>query len=75
MTASIHDAEPMDVYVDKSGKLWRVVGTWSMPTVVVQEIEPDAISIQPTRMYGSVNGAMWEGFKRIHKGLQDGSNE
>jgi hypothetical protein len=74
MTASIHDAKPQDVYVDKSGKLWRVVGTWSMPTVVVEEIEPPDPGETPVRRHGGVNGAMWDGFKRIHRVLQDSDN-
>ncbi len=36
---SVHDAEPMDIYVDPQGKLWRCVGTHKEPTVIFEEVE------------------------------------
>lgn len=36
---SVHDAEPGDVYADKQGKLWRVMGVCHEPTVTVEEVE------------------------------------
>ena len=36
---SVSDAEPLDVYVDKQGKLWRVVGVCKEPTVIMEEVE------------------------------------
>ena len=59
----MRDAEPNDVYVDETGKLWRVVGVCGEPTVIVQEIE----SAAPERRHGGVSGAMWFGWKRIHR--------
>jgi len=63
---SVHDAQPNDVYVDDSGKLWRVVGVCGEPTVIVQEVEPDAPE-SPVKRSGGVSGLMWNGFKRIHR--------
>jgi hypothetical protein len=36
---SVHDAEPGDIYADKDGKLWRVVGVVRDPSVTVEEVE------------------------------------
>jgi hypothetical protein len=63
---SVHDAEPSDIYVDDSGKLWRVVGVCGEPTVIVEEIEP-ASPESPVRRHGGVSGVMWRGWKRIHR--------
>ncbi len=63
---SVHDAEPADLYVDDSGKLWRVIGTCGEPTVYIQEVEtltPDS----PVTRSGGVSGIMWNGFKRIYR--------
>lgn len=63
---SVHDAQPNDIYVDASGKLWRVVGICGEPTVIAQEIEtltPES----PVKCSGGVSGFMWHGWKRIHR--------
>lgn len=63
---SVHDAELGDLYVDESGKLWRVVALCGEPTVHVQEVEsltPDS----PVKRSGGVSGFMWSGYKRIHR--------
>lgn len=36
---SVNDAEPMDIYVDSQGKLWRCVGVCRDPTVIFEEVE------------------------------------
>lgn len=73
---SIHDSKPGDIYADKNGKLWRVVGIWSDPTVRVEEVEPThhpdgpepAIPYGEKRaMFGGVGGCMWSGFTRIYR--------
>lgn len=53
---SVHDSQPGDIYVDEMGKLWRVIGVWTEPTVEVEEVEPsgfvpgpDAIDITTGR--------------------------
>lgn len=61
---SVHEAQPMDVYVDAHGKLWRVVGIFGEPSVIVEEIESHSPST-PVRMTGGVSGLMWHGFKRV----------
>jgi hypothetical protein len=58
---SVHGAQPRDVFVDRQGKLWRVVGVWTEPTVIMEEIEEQ----HGTRLHGGVSGMMWDGFKRI----------
>lgn len=63
---SVHDAEPMDVYADATGKLWRVVGVCGEPTVIVQEIESSTPET-PVRQSGGVSGCMWQGFKRVFR--------
>jgi hypothetical protein len=62
----IHDAEPNDVYVDVTGKLWRVVGVVGEPSVIVQEIETETPD-NPVRRSGGVSGLMWMSWKRIHR--------
>lgn len=62
---SVHDAKPGDIYVDASGKLWRVVGVFGEPSVIVQEVEP-AVVESPVTQTGGVSGLMWHGFKRIY---------
>lgn len=70
---SVRDAEPGDIYADFNGKLWRVTGTCSEPTVYVEEVEPfcgEAGSVwQKVRRSGGVSGLMWQGFKRIFRPL------
>jgi hypothetical protein len=63
---SVHDAQPNDLYVDAGGKLWRVVGVCSEPTVIVQEVEATTPE-SPVKQSGGVSGLMWSGFKRIHR--------
>lgn len=36
---SVHDAQPNDIYVDNTGKLWRCVGVCHEPTVIFEEVE------------------------------------
>lgn len=63
---SVHDAKLSDLYIDGSGKLWRVVGLCGEPTVLVQEVEtltPDS----PLTRSGGVSGPMWHGWRRIHR--------
>lgn len=65
---SVHDAEPMDVYVDATGKLWRVVGIVREPTVMVEKIETQHPEERaPARRSGGVSGQMWQGFVRIYR--------
>jgi hypothetical protein len=64
---SIRDAEPSDIYVDERGKLWRVVGTWQEPVVIVEEIEATNPNDALRRMTGGVSGVMWCGFQRIYR--------
>ena len=61
---SVHEAQPMDVYVDAQGKLWRVVGIFGEPAVTVEEIESQTPN-DPLRKTGGVSGCMWHGFKRV----------
>lgn len=64
---SVHDAEPQDLYVDKGGRLWRVVGVWRGDTVVsMQEVE-SATPDSPVQMHGGARGHMWDGIKRIYR--------
>ncbi|HDA7126290.1 TPA: hypothetical protein O5T86_001294 [Staphylococcus aureus] len=62
--SGVHEAKPMDVYVDGQGKLWRVIGIFGEPVVIVEEIESQTPS-DPLRMTGGVSGGMWHGFKRV----------
>ena len=82
----VHDSNPGDIYVDKEGKLWRVILYCPEPTVTMEAVEPDAplnpnyaqqmlqmqqqpktVELYRQKKCGGVNGAMWEGFKRIHR--------
>lgn len=47
---SVHDALPMDVYVDAQGKLWRCVGICTEPTVIFEEVE--GRTPEPPNMFG-----------------------
>lgn len=48
---SMQDAELFDVYVDDSGKLWRVIAVCRDPTVTVEEVEPSGHSSDPGPYY------------------------
>ena len=63
---SVHDAELGDLYVDETGKLWRVMMLCGEPTVHVQEVETLTPGSPVTRS-GGVSGFMWHGYKRIHR--------
>lgn len=68
MNNDIYAAEPSDVYVDRNGKLWRVVGCWEgEKVVIVEEIEKagDGNYDEKVRMTASVGGLNFEGFKRV----------
>ncbi len=74
---SVHDAEPGDIYVDKDGKLWRVVGVCKDPTVTVEEVEGSIGRhgrIQKDHQNGGVGGLMWAGFRRIFRPDRPGGN-
>jgi hypothetical protein len=45
--AGVCDAKPGDIYVDKAGKLWRVLWTCAEPTVGVEAVEPWGYSSPP----------------------------
>ena len=63
---SVHDAEPGDIYVDESGKLWRCIATCNEPTCTFEEIEPTGGSGWKERKGGGLSGLMWNGWKRIY---------
>jgi hypothetical protein len=65
----MNDAQVGDIYVDKNGKLWRVIETCSEPTVNMQEIEHEH-GFPPNRQRGGISGLMWNGFKRIYRHQQ-----
>jgi hypothetical protein len=65
----VHDAEPGDIYVDDSGKLWRCVRP---PSVSFEEVEGqvkmDASGAWVTHKQhceGALGGPLWNGWKRI----------
>ena len=47
MSDDITAAEPMDIYADANGKLWRVVATCHEPTVTLEEVEPSGHTSDP----------------------------
>lgn len=63
--SDVRDAEPGDIYIDATGKLWRVVGVCHEPTVIMKEIETDDRLNVHVRKTGGINGAMWNGWRRI----------
>lgn len=58
---SVHDAEPNDVYVDGSGKLWRVVWTCHEPTVGVEAVEPSGYLPGPDGAIDAATGSSLTG--------------
>lgn len=57
--SKMRDAEPMDVYADATGKLWRVVSVCHEPTVVVEEVEPSGHTSDPMEInYVSAQSAV-----------------
>ena len=68
---SVHDAEPGDIYRDKGGQLWQVVGTCREPTVIVERLykmdEAVARQGEMSRMSGGVGGLMWQGFTKLEE--------
>lgn len=64
---SIEKCEPGTLYKDAEGTLWRVVGYWTDP-VVVMDMVCDADGVphtQPERRTAGVNGDLWNGFRRL----------
>jgi len=67
---TVHDAEPGDVYVDDSGKLWRCIRP---PKVSFEEVEATdatmdcsgAWVMQKQCREGALGDLMWNGWKRI----------
>lgn len=65
---SVHDAVPGDIYVDRTGKLWRCVTVCHEPTVTMEEVEGRVEGpIIRGRQSGGVSGLMWNGWKRIFR--------
>lgn len=62
---SVQDAKPSDLYVDATGKVWRVVSVCTEPTVTVQEVEKTRGHANPIQKSGGISALMWEGFKRV----------
>lgn len=66
---TISDAEPGDIYIDASGKLWRITAVYREPTVEAQEVEgtlhdPGAPQISPQ---------VWQQGQIAHQGLLGGA--
>lgn len=61
MTLDLNKCEPMTLYTDGQGKLWRVVGYWTEPVVCMEPVEEP----EGKRLYGGIRGAMWDGFTRM----------
>jgi len=62
---TIHDAEPGDIYVDDSGKIWRCISICPEPTVKFVEIEQTQGAQARLSRDGGVSGLMWKGWRRI----------
>lgn len=63
---SIHDARAGDLYVDKDGKLWRVLWTCEEPSLGMVEVENRNDSLPPKRtIEGGVSGRIWDGLRKI----------
>ena len=61
----MRDAEPGDIYADKNGKLWRIMGMWREPVIIAEEIEPEGTERQ--KMTAGISGLLWEGFQHIFR--------
>lgn len=62
----MNDALPNDIYVDGTGKLWRVFAVFREPCVIVREVEHEPGN-EPTERMGGVSGYMWHDHKRIYR--------
>lgn len=50
---SISESNLGDLYMDENGKLWRVIGLLSEPSITMEKVEPEA---QPNPAYGNPGG-------------------
>ena len=64
---SVRDAEVGDIYVERDGKLWRVIATCAEPTVHMEEVESSVMNGQKCRKLGGISGAMWNGMERVYR--------
>lgn len=53
---TVQDAQPMDIYVDKQGKLWRCIGVCSEPTVMFEEVEGHTQAPSNNALLGGAQG-------------------
>lgn len=63
---SMLDGEVRDVYVDKDGKLWRVMALTGEPIIRLQEIESKSPKT-PVWIEAGISDFRWKDFKRIYR--------
>ena len=57
---SISTAEPYDIYIDSSGKLWRIKEVVPAPTIIAEEIEGTLNDPNiPYKIDTNVSAAVW----------------
>ena len=67
MSLDLNKCEPMTLYKDADGTLWRMVGYWTDPVVMMEEVcDANGIpSTSPERLTAGINGELWSGFRRL----------
>jgi hypothetical protein len=64
------DAYPGDIYRDKQGNVWKVIGICHEPTVQMVQLVDSTDGYGTSKSYrksGGISGLMWDGFQRIHE--------
>jgi hypothetical protein len=54
--------QPGDIYEDKNGSKWAVVGLWTEPVVVMERVWPPN---DADRQTAGINGLLWQGFRKL----------
>ncbi len=55
-----HDAAPGDLYIDQQQAVWRVVGVFGEPSVMLERVDDKS-----NRMHLGVSGQTWFDLTRI----------
>lgn len=66
--SDIQDAHVGDLFVDKSGRPWTIVGVCQEPTVIAVRMTFTGDDRPEERIHAGVSGLLFDGFKRVWRG-------
>jgi hypothetical protein len=67
---SIADAQPGDIYVDKYGCVWSIIGRIREPAIIAVRMVPSGTDTPEDKRVCGVSAVLWDGFEPVWKAPQ-----